>query len=165
MSTEVRKICMLGDFAVGKTSLVNRFVNNAFSERYLSTVGVKIDTKLVQFPDREVKLVLWDLAGSDPLNGAAKSYLMGTHGIVLVADGTRRETLDSALRIHQHAESLIGARPTVLLINKADLELQWRATPSDLTSARQWALNAWETSALTGAHVEEAFLALAGVQQ
>lgn len=156
---------MLGDFAVGKTSLVNRFVNNAFSERYLSTVGVKIDTKLLSLADRQVKLVLWDLAGSEPLNGAAKSYLMGTHGIVLVADGTRRVTLDSALRIHQHAESLIGARPTVLLINKADLELQWRSTQADLELAREWALNAWETSAMTGAHVEDAFMALAGAER
>ncbi len=153
---------MLGDFAVGKTSLVNRFVNNAFSERYLSTVGVKIDTKPVQLPNRQLKLVLWDLAGSEPLNGAAKSYLVGTHGIVLVADGTRPQTLDAAMRIHEHAETLIGARPTVVLINKADLESQWRTTPADLHNARQWALNAWETSALTGAHVEDAFLTLAG---
>jgi len=161
MSGDVRKVCMLGDFSVGKTSLVSRFVHQAFSERYLTTVGVKIDTKSVQLPEGPVKLVIWDLAGSSPDNGAAHSYLVGTRGMVLVADGTRPETLVSALRIHQRAEAMIGAQPTVLLVNKADLIADWRVDPLDLASAREWALGVWESSALSGAHVDEAFVALA----
>ncbi|NIN82585.1 MAG: GTP-binding protein, partial [Pseudomonas stutzeri] len=60
------KVCVVGDFAVGKTSVVERFVSNQFSEKYLSTVGVKIDTKEIEHEDRQVshKLVIWDVAGS-----------------------------------------------------------------------------------------------------
>ena len=59
-----KKICMIGDFSVGKTSLVGRFVRQSFSEKYLTTVGVKIDTKLVKLTEnQDVKLILWDIAG------------------------------------------------------------------------------------------------------
>lgn len=161
MAEEIRKICMLGDFGVGKTSLVDRFVNGAFSGKYLSTVGVKIDTKPVQFGSRRIKLVLWDLAGCNPLDGLAKRHLMGAHGLVVVADGTRPDTLAAAQHIHQQTGLLIGTKPTALLINKADLQAQWRFTDADMQATEQWATHCWVTSALTGNHVEEAFMAIA----
>ena len=63
-----KKICMLGGFSVGKTSLVKRYVQSIFSETYLTTVGVKIDKKTVDLSDRIVNLILWDLAGEDDIN-------------------------------------------------------------------------------------------------
>ncbi|MDH3434076.1 MAG: GTP-binding protein, partial [Gammaproteobacteria bacterium] len=66
MTLFTSKVCIVGDFAVGKTSIAERFVNNHFSESYLTTIGVKIDTKLIEVPDLGVshKLVIWDIAGS-----------------------------------------------------------------------------------------------------
>lgn len=63
MAVLQKKICMLGGFSVGKTSLVRRYVHSVFSDAYLTTVGVKIDKKIVTLPDRTVNLILWDLAG------------------------------------------------------------------------------------------------------
>src|SRR5215211_7084781 len=90
-----KKICMLGGFSVGKTSLVKRFVESVFSETYLTTVGVKIDKKTVDLGERAVNLILWDVAGEDDISAVRMSYyyLRGCAGYVLVADGTRPSTL------------------------------------------------------------------------
>ncbi|HYL29829.1 MAG TPA: GTP-binding protein, partial [Gemmatimonadales bacterium] len=89
-----KKICMVGLFGTGKTSLVQRFVHSRFSERYLTTVGVKIDRKEVEVDGAGITIVLWDLAGRDGHEDITASYLRGAHGILYVADGTRRETCD-----------------------------------------------------------------------
>jgi GTPase SAR1 family protein len=73
-ATLQKKICMLGGFSVGKTSLVKRYVQSVFSETYLTTVGVKIDKKTVDLPDRSVSLILWDLAGEDDISSLRMSY-------------------------------------------------------------------------------------------
>ena len=104
IDTVQRKICMLGGFSVGKTSLVKRYVESIFSESYLTTVGVKIDKKVEQLPDRVVSLVLWDLAGEDDIGSLRMSYLRGSAGYVLVADGTRRSTLQVALWLRERVE-------------------------------------------------------------
>lgn len=90
MTELARKICLLGDFAVGKTSLVSRFVRNTFSEKYLTTVGVKVDSRALELADgRALKLVVWDLAGKSELDSMNRSYIRGASGLMLVADGTR----------------------------------------------------------------------------
>ena len=94
-----KKVCMLGGFAVGKTSLVARFVRSIFSEKYLTTVGVKIDKKAVMAGDREVTLVLWDINGQDEFQDVQESYLRGMSGYLLVVDGTRRATLETAAKL------------------------------------------------------------------
>ena len=88
-----KKICMLGSFAVGKTSLVRRYVESIYSDVYHTTVGVKIDKKTVQVGEQEVGLVLWDLYGEDEFQKMRWSYVRGASGYLLVADGTRRATL------------------------------------------------------------------------
>ena len=92
-----KKICMLGTFAVGKTSLVARYVHSMFSEDYQTTVGVKIDRKLVDLDDQQLTLMLWDLHGDDEFQRMRVSYLRGAAGYLLVCDGTRRSTFDHAL--------------------------------------------------------------------
>ena len=103
-----KKICMLGGFSVGKTSLVKRYVHSVFSETYLTTVGVKIDKKTVTLPDRTVNLILWDLAGEDDINSLRMTNVRGAAGYVLVADGTRSSTLDVALSQHERQLTEIG---------------------------------------------------------
>ena len=156
-----KKLCMLGGFSVGKTSLVKRFVHSVFSETYLTTVGVKIDKKTVDLADKTVNLILWDLAGEDDLSSLRTTYLRGASGYVLVADGTRPSTLDVALSLRQRVEAEFGPLPFVLLLNKNDLEDQWAipdAAVADLEQKGWWVRS---SSARTGEGVEEAFRDLA----
>jgi small GTP-binding protein len=163
MATIQKKICMIGDFGVGKTSLVARFVRQTFSEKYLTTVGVKIDTKLVKLPDgREVKLVLWDIAGNNALTTTTASYLRGAAGFLLVVDGTRSPTWDSALKLHEDIIKQLGEKPfVVMLLNKADLDNQWEMDEQFIEERKQQGWRVLSTSAKTGMNVEEAFIELA----
>jgi small GTP-binding protein len=160
-ATLQKKICMLGGFSVGKTSLVKRFVESVFSEAYLTTVGVKIDKKIVDLPGRIVNLILWDLAGEDDIASLRMSYLRGAAGYVLVADGTRPSTLDVALSLRNRVEADYGSLPFVLLLNKNDLTEQWAIGDAEVAGLRN---NGWwvrPTSARTGEGVEDAFTDLA----
>ncbi len=155
-----KKVCVLGAFGVGKTSLVRRYVESIFSDAYLTTVGVKIDKKTVDVGQGSVTLVLWDVAGEDDSNAIRMSYLRGAAGYFLVADGTRAETLEVARAIRDRVTAEIGALPFLLLINKADLREDWEVTgPAD--EALEGAVAVLATSAKTGEGVEEAFLELA----
>src|SRR5580693_8310592 len=127
-----KKVCMLGGFSVGKTSLVKRFVESVFSETYLTTVGVKIDKKTVDLGDRAVNLILWDVAGEEDISKLRMSYLRGSAGYVLVADGTRPSTLEMALSLRQRVEADYGPLPFVLLLNKNDLQDQWAIGAAEL---------------------------------
>jgi small GTP-binding protein len=156
-----KKICMLGTFAVGKTSLVRRFVESIYSDNYLTTVGVKIDKKVVAAGGQEVMLLLWDIQGSESAPDLQKSYLRGAAGYLLVADGTRNDTLYTALAIQSKAQETVGPAPYVLLLNKADLVEQWAVSERETDALAQRGWQVLRTSARTGAGVEEAFLALA----
>ena len=157
-----KKVCLVGDFAVGKTSLVGRFVHQDFSDRYLSTVGVSIKTRRVVLPNgAATKLVLWDIAGNEALTTAAERYLRGADGYLLVVDGTRPATLDAALRLRDDVTRLCGPLPHVCLLNKHDLAEAWAIDDDATTALAQDAAGAWPTSAKTGVNVERAFLELA----
>jgi small GTP-binding protein len=151
---------MLGAFAVGKTSLVARFVDSIFSDQYLTTVGVKTDKKTVMAGGKERTLIIWDVSGEDEFRRVEMSYLRGASGYLLVADCTRRFTIDIAFRIQQDVENTFGPIPFVLVINKSDLTSEWEIDASRLVELTQ---NGWTvimSSALTGQGVEEAFLTL-----
>jgi small GTP-binding protein len=156
-----KKICMLGAFAVGKTSLVARFVRGIFSERYLTTVGVKIDRKSVTVGDVTVNLILWDIHGEDEFQRVHDSYLRGAAGCVLVVDGTRRATLDKAVEMQRRTEAYLGEVPFLVLLNKTDLTGEWELEEERVGElvTRGWPV--LRTSAKTGAEVEEAFSTLA----
>jgi small GTP-binding protein len=156
-----KKICLLGSYGVGKTSLVARFVHSIFADKYHTTVGVKIDKKLLQVDGEEVTLMVWDMAGEEDGAPVKLNQVKDTSGYLLVADGTRSRTLDIARSIQQRVENEVGARPFLLLVNKADLRETWEIPESaweELTGAG-WTI--LETSAKSGQHVEEAFLSLA----
>ena len=156
-----KKICMLGGFSVGKTSLVKRFVESVFSETYLTTVGVKIDKKIVDLSDRTLNLILWDLAGEDDISSLRMSYLRGAAGYVLVADGTRPSTLEVAVSLRQRVEAEFGRLPFVLLLNKNDLREEWAVDDQEVEGLRQSGWWVRSTSARTGEGVDDAFRALA----
>ncbi len=156
-----KKICVLGGFGVGKTSLVKRYVESIFSETYLTTVGVKIDKKSVDLSGRTVNLILWDIAGEDDVSSVRLSYVRGAAGYILVADGTRRATLEVALSLRRRVEAESGPLPFVLLLNKNDLKEQWAIPEEELEELRRSGWWARSSSARTGEGVEDAFKDLA----
>lgn len=157
-----KKICILGAFATGKTSLVRRFVKGIFSESYLTTVGVKIDKKEMKIEGQELHLIVWDLSGEDQFQKLNVSYLRGASGYFLVIDGTRGETLDTARSLQKIVEEACGHIPFVLMCNKLDLKNDWELGENDLDDCSNKGWIVFKTSAKTGQGVEEAFLSLAG---
>ena len=155
-----KKICMVGQFGVGKTSLVRCFVDSIFDERYLTTIGVKIDRKDVSVDGKSLTLMLWDLAGEDDLAQLNVSHLRGASGYILVADGCRASTLEKAAELQQRITQTLGPIPFVLVVNKADLRDQWEVQSSQVA---QYGWPTFETSAKAGSGVEEMFLGLAAI--
>ena len=159
-----KKICMLGTFGVGKTSLVRRFVYSIFEEKYLSTLGVQISQK--QLTDLcpgshkadQLNLILWDLANVEKFTPAVRNYYRGAAGAIIVTDLTRRETFDET-RIH--VREFLETNPDAVLIfagNKADLVSEVSAGSPELQILAEkydapWLL----TSAKTGDNVQELF--------
>lgn len=120
-----KKICMVGAFATGKTSLVARFVKSIYSDNYHSTVGVKIDKKSIKLGEKELNLILWDIHGEDEFQKVQMSYLRGASGYFLVVDGTRKHTLQKAICLQKRVETAIGKVPFILVLNKFDLIEDW----------------------------------------
>ena len=156
-----KKVCMLGSSAVGKTSLVRRFVASMFSEKYQTTIGVKVDKKKVHVNEQEIDLLLWDIEGEHELAPLRMSYLQGASGYLLVADGTRPATLDKAFELRSRIEQEFGRLPFFLIINKSDLVERWNFPPQ---MEMEIAVQGWQSiraSAKTGSGVDEAFFRLA----
>ncbi|MEM6514089.1 MAG: Rab family GTPase [Pseudomonadota bacterium] len=151
------KVCILGDFAVGKTSTVERVVNNQFSDKYLTTIGVKVDTKEIELMgELALKLVLWDVAGSDRFGPIEFNYLRGASGFVFAGDGTRPATLDTARDLKQQCDDKFGPIPSVLLVNKSDLVDDWEVSDEIIATLEQVFDGVYVTSAKTGDNVDDA---------
>jgi small GTP-binding protein len=156
-----KKICLLGTFAVGKSSLTERFVTSIFSERYHTTVGVRIHKRKVELESGAIDLIIWDLAGEDEFVSLRTAYLRGAGGYILVADGTRRETLNKALEMQKSADRALGGVPFVLMVNKTDLEGDWAIQDNDLDLLTRKGWTVFKTSAKTGEGVSDGFIRLA----
>ena len=156
-----KKICMLGAFAVGKTSLVSRYVSSLFSDKYHTTVGVKIDKKQLTVDQQEMTLMLWDIYGQDDYQNVQPSQLRGMSGYLLVVDGTRSGTLDIARQLQQKATAAVGPVPFIMLLNKADLAASWEIDEPAFYKLVEQGWRVIRTSAKTGEGVDEAFYLLA----
>lgn len=148
-------------YAVGKTSLVKRFVDSIFDEKYHTTIGVKIDRKIVKINDQELTLMLWDVAGAEDHFTVPSSFIRGSAGYLLVIDGTRKVTLDRGLELVAQVESELGKIPFVAIVNKSDLVDKWQLRDEHLQHLGQLGCPVITSSALTGEGVEEAFHTLA----
>jgi len=161
MSAPAFKVCMLGDFGVGKTSLVARFVRSTFAPKYLTTVGVKVDSKEMLPPQGvPIKFVVWDIAGRSALDALGANYLRGASALLLVADGTREHSLSVALNLLMQSRAALPDAVVALAVNKLDLVERWEVAPTTLAEIRR-SLPVFETSALSGDGVEAAFAELA----
>jgi small GTP-binding protein len=158
-----KKICLLGAFGVGKTSLVRRYVDTIFSDAYLTTVGVKIDKKVMTLGTEPLALILWDIAGEDEMAAVRLSYLRGAAGYLLVVDGTRPETLETAASIQSRVTAEVGRIPFLALLNKADLVEDWALPPARIETLQGAGWTFRRTSAKTGDSVEASFQDLAAL--
>ena len=156
-----KKICMIGSFAVGKTSLVTRFVKSIFTEKYLTTIGVKIDKKTATVNDQEINMILWDIHGEDDFQQISMSYLRGSSGYLLIVDGTRKNTLDKAFDLHDRVVKEYGELPFILVLNKFDLKSDWEIDENDMNLLLEKSWEVIHTSAKSGDGVEAAFNKLA----
>ncbi len=153
---------MLGGTGVGKTSLVRRFVESIFSDDYLSTVGVKVDRKVVALDDGQVTLLLWDIHGEHGSLEVLPEYLSGSSAHLVVVDADRpAETAQVARTVLERSEASLGPTPYVVALNKADLVDDWAPVETSVTSLVAGASAVLRTSAKTGERVEEAFTDIA----
>jgi small GTP-binding protein len=165
-----KKICLLGDFNVGKTSLIRRFVERQFSDQYLSTVGVKISKKTVQCHSTarqnlvNVQMLIWDLEGNTKFKAITPMHLQGASGAVVVADINRPVTID---HISEHIHCFLSVNPKgyiIVALNKSDL-LDAKKTEHilDYVSLKyqEKVTATYLTSAKTGLQVDEIFQKLA----
>lgn len=165
-----KKMCMIGDFGVGKTSMIRRFVDRQFSDQYLSTVGVKISSKIIELEgvkQREnvtAKLLIWDLEGHTKFKGIAPTYLQGASGVLIVADVSRSETIE---RISEHIQLYSSVNPKgviIIALNKVDLiddEKLALLVEIAHSLSKDKVIAVYTTSAKTGKDVDEIFYKLA----
>lgn len=156
-----KKIALLGASGVGKTSLVRRFVASIFDEKYLTTIGVKVDKKAVRVGAEDVTLMIWDVAGAEEHFSVPSAYVKGASGYLLVADGTRIDTFAAAAAIIEQMDRDLGPLPFVFVVNKKDLVDAWQADAARLDAMRTRSVAVLISSAKTGEGVEEAFQQLA----
>jgi small GTP-binding protein len=157
-----KKICLLGATGVGKTSLVKQYVEGIFSERYLTSIGVKIDKKEVVLETETLQLMLWDIEGIDRYCGFQAKYLRGASAYILVVDQTRSQSLTEGEEIQALIKQVVNI-PGVLAINKSDLPETWHWSENEIDHIKTNFALSFYTSAKTGEGVEQMFSALAAL--
>lgn len=156
-----RKVCMLGSFSVGKTSLVQRYLRGTHVERPVSTVGVKIDRASIDVDYETVNLIIWDIHGDDEFQRIHTSYLRGARGHMLVADATRPATFGAIARLREMADDVSPGAAFVLVLNKSDAVAELGIPDDALRELEAGGLPVFRTSARSGEGVTDAFAALA----
>jgi small GTP-binding protein len=151
-----KKICLLGDPGVGKTSLIRRYVYGLFVDKYLPTIGAKVTRKVISALGLELTLTIWDITGLEDFRNIHPTYYLGANGAFVVCDCTRRDTLANVSKWVDSIFKVTGKIPILLVANKIDL----RANLSDFelrTLASELDTTYIKTSAKTGENVEKAF--------
>jgi len=150
------KLCLLGDGAVGKTSLVRRFVFDVFDDKYLMSFGTKVSKKSMKVGESALDLMIWDILGQKTHESLHAAYYRGAAGAFAVCDFTRPDTMKSLKSWLGSFRSVVGDKPVIILGNKADLEKAY--TLSELHSfGAEVGCEVLETSAKSGLNVEQAF--------
>jgi len=161
-----RKILLLGDASVGKTSLIRRFVVDKFSDDYITTIGTKVTKRdlRLELGNRTVdlSLMIWDVLGQKGYKGIQESAFRGARGVILVFDVTRPETFESFDEYWlPRVRAVAGLIPMIIVGNKVDLvAVRADAEERVAVAAKKFAMTGFVSSAKTGENVEEAFLAI-----
>jgi small GTP-binding protein len=164
----VKKICLLGDPAVGKTSLIRKYVFDTFDDKYIMTIGTKVTKKEIIFKkpeldmDIKLSLMIWDILGQKEYKRLHPIYYQGAEGAFIVSDYTRHETLEAMAEWSSSLIKVVGDVPMVYLVNKADLQDKAAFTEADVKAAAEtFGYGHFFVSAKTGMNVMSAFDSLA----
>lgn len=157
-----KKIVLIGEFAVGKTSLIRRYVENQFSDDYLTTIGVKISRKNVTVDTIDVQMLIWDIEGRTGVKTIDPLYFTGAAGAIVVADSTRQETIDSLPQIIEMFLRTNPRAPIMVALNKSDL-LPSPTDGAETKSVHANVKNIYRTSAKSGENIDRIFSDLAKV--
>lgn len=150
------KLCLLGEGAVGKTSLVRRYVFDVFDDKYLMSFGTKVTKKSLKVGDVDLDLMIWDILGQKSQEVLHAAYYRGAAGALAVCDFTRPETLGNLKSWLGSFRSVVGNMPVIILGNKSDLEKMFTLAELEAFGASV-GCPVMETSAKTGLNVEHAF--------
>lgn len=163
----VKKVCMLGEPAVGKTSLIRRFVYDVFDDKYIETIGAKVTKKTMRIKylptgqTFQLRMMIWDIAGHGALDFVKPSYYRDAEGALIVCDLTRKLTLNKVPAWVDSLFSVTQRVPLIILGNKADLTNEHQFGPKDLTEmTAKFEAPFLLSSAKDGRHVEDAFKAM-----
>ena len=162
MSRFTFKIVLIGDQAVGKTSLVLRYINDTFSEHYISTIGADFLIKELQLMQAPVRLMIWDLGGQEQWEGIRARYMQGSDGVILIFDVSRKQNLQSYISnwVREVKEFIGEKTPVIVVANKIDLKPQVNLKEAaKLIKSLNYPY--LETSAKTGDRVEAMFQLIA----
>jgi len=159
-----KKIILIGDFSTGKTSLIRRFVDNQFSDTYLSTIGVKISRKTITLEDETIQGLIWDIEGGTDKKPVNLTYVKGAHGCIIVADITRADTIGNLSSYIDIVQNIAPAAPFVLALNKADcfdITQREKILKETMDRYKEITASIYLTSAKTGEGVEMMFKEIA----
>mmetsp|Transcript_4641 Transcript_4641/g.4825 ORF Transcript_4641/g.4825 Transcript_4641/m.4825 type:complete len:296 (+) Transcript_4641:16-903(+) len=159
------KVILIGDSGIGKTSMINRYINNLFTEKYLCTIGVDFMMKTIMFEDTTVKLQVWDTAGMERYRQITTSYYRGANAAIIAFDLTNRKTFESLkhwINLYYEYSNQLISKCIVLVGNKSDLESQRQVLKEDVEDLLKINPNFiyFEVSALSGENVEKVFLSI-----
>jgi small GTP-binding protein len=157
------KVLLLGDWSVGKTCLLMRYMDNTFTEMHLSTIGIDSKIKIVNLKEGlDARIQIWDTAGQERYKTIAKSYIKGANGILLVYDVTKRNSFEGIKNWVKQIKDLVSSRVNVVLIgNKIDLEDKREVkTEEGEQLGKEFNYQFFETTAKDGVNINEAFEAL-----
>jgi len=154
----------VGDFAVGKTTLIINFTEKTFRGMYVPTVGVQFTKKTITIDDDEVELTIWDIAGQDKFAKVRQTFYENSAGFLIVYDTTRKTTIENIKMWYDDVVKNTEEIPCIIVGNKKDLVDERQVNEDDVKNLIQNEnLNIqvqFETSAKTGENVEEGFKSL-----
>ena len=153
-----KKVILTGSFGVGKTSLFNQFIYQEFTDKYLTTIGAKVNSKTVNTAKGEINLLVWDIAGEITQDKVPQSYFLGSSGVVYVVDLTRPRTFEAVSTEVAFLKNLLPESPILIVANKKDL-----VTDDEIRELAKKISLPWDflTSAKTAENVEKMFIHLA----
>jgi len=149
-----KKVILVGSFGVGKTSLFNQFIYSKFSEKYLTTIGVKVDKKVINIDGKDLSMLIWDIAGEVKQDKVPQTYFLGASGIIYVFDLTRSSTMKNIKSDLSFLKNKLPGIAIQIVGNKLDL-----VDKDQLAEVKKHLGFEWDfsTSAKTGENVETLF--------
>jgi Ras-related protein Rab-23 len=159
-----KKVVLLGDGAVGKTSLIRRFVFDKFDDKYITTIGTKVSKKDIvkPLPDLGIRikltLMVWDILGQRGINQLHNMYYQNAKAALMVCDITRKTSLENLRSWRADLFNVTGEIPALILMNKIDLLKQAEINVDDVENlVKDWDIDCYLTSAKSGRNVEVVF--------